>query len=222
MKLANLVMALTIAVAAAGGLTACSDPSDNQALNTTTPTSTAEMQGMDHGSMDHSMAMDLGPADANYDLRFIDAMRPHHRGAIAMAEEAQQKSQRPEIQQLAKNIIAAQSREDQLFRQWRQAWYPQASEAPVTYSGSSKTMPMSEQQRQSMMMAQELGAAGAEFDLRFMNAMIPHHESAITMAEDALQKSQRPEIKQLAQEIITSQQQEIDQMKQWRQAWYRQ
>jgi len=51
--------------------------------------------------------------------------------------------------------------------------------------------------------------------------MIPHHQGAITMAQDALSKSKRPEIKQLAQEIITSQQKEIDQMKQWRQAWYK-
>ena len=41
------------------------------------------------------------------------------------------------------------------------------------------------------------------------------------MAQDALSKSQRPEVKQLAQNIITSQQAEIDQMKQWRQAWYK-
>jgi len=58
--------------------------------------------------------------------------------------------------------------------------------------------------------------------LRFMNAMIPHHEGAIAMAKDALQKSKRPEVKQLAQEIVTSQQKEVDQMKQWRKAWYNQ
>jgi len=224
MKLTNLaVMALMIAAAVGGALTACSDPSQSQGQTPSTTTNAGEMQEMDHGGMDHTMAMDLGPADANYDLRFIDAMRLHHQGAIAMAEEAQQKSQRPEIQQLAKNIIAAQSREEnQLLRQWRQAWYPQASEEPVTYSKGSNTMPMSEQQRQQMTMAQELGAADAEFDLRFMNAMIAHHEGAITMAEDALQKAKHPEIKQLAQEIIASQQKEIDQMKQWRQAWYQQ
>jgi len=55
-----------------------------------------------------------------------------------------------------------------------------------------------------------------------MNAMIPHHEGAIAMAKDALQKSKRPEVKQLAQEIVTSQQKEVDQMKQWRKAWYNQ
>ncbi|WP_313930109.1 DUF305 domain-containing protein [Trichocoleus sp. FACHB-262] len=40
------------------------------------------------------------------------------------------------------------------------------------------------------------------------------------MAQDALSKSKRPEIKQLAQDIIKSQEAEIQQMQQWRQAWY--
>jgi uncharacterized protein (DUF305 family) len=177
---------------------------------------------MDHGSMDHDMAMDLGPADANYDLRFIDAMSLHHQGAIAMAKEAEQKSQRSEIKQLAKNIIDAQNKEIEQIAQWRQAWYPQASQKLVAYGGNGNpTAAMSEQQRQSMTMQQNLGSADAEFDLRFMDVMIPHHEGALTMAQDALNKSKRPEIKQLAQEILTSQQAEIEQMKQWRQAWYK-
>jgi uncharacterized protein (DUF305 family) len=40
------------------------------------------------------------------------------------------------------------------------------------------------------------------------------------MAKDALSKSKRPEIKQMAQAILSSQQKEIDKMKQWRKAWY--
>jgi uncharacterized protein (DUF305 family) len=40
------------------------------------------------------------------------------------------------------------------------------------------------------------------------------------MGKDALQKSQRPEIKKLAAEIIKAQETEIKQMKQWRKAWY--
>ncbi len=42
------------------------------------------------------------------------------------------------------------------------------------------------------------------------------------MAKDALDKSKHPQVKQLAQAIITSQQKEINQMKQWQQAWYKQ
>ena len=83
-------------------------------------------------------------------------------------------------------------------------------------------MPMSQDQRSGMMMNIDLGAADDQFDLRFLNAMIPHHEGAVVMAQDALSKSKRPEIKKLAQEIVASQKAEIEQMQQWKQAWYKQ
>jgi uncharacterized protein (DUF305 family) len=81
-------------------------------------------------------------------------------------------------------------------------------------------MPMSEQMRSGMMMSTGLGAADEQFDLRFINAMTLHHGGALTMAKEALEKSDRPEMKELAQNIIDSQQQEIDQMKQLRKTWY--
>ncbi|MGB5959295.1 MAG: DUF305 domain-containing protein, partial [Coleofasciculaceae cyanobacterium] len=103
------------------------------------------------------------------------------------------------------------------------AWYPKAGDKPMAHNAQmNHTMEMSSEQMQAMMMIQDLGKADTEFDLRFINAMIPHHEGALIMAEDALKKSKRPEIKKLSQEILTSQQKEIDQMKQWKQAWYKQ
>jgi uncharacterized protein (DUF305 family) len=48
-------------------------------------------------------------------------------------------------------------------------------------------------------------------DKQFLKSMIPHHASAILMCEKA--NIQDPEIKDLCQSIISSQQQEIDQMK---------
>lgn len=167
------------------------------------------------------MAMDLGPADANYDLRFIDGMIPHHQGAIVMAKEAQQQSKRPEIKKLADEIIKAQNQEISQMKRWRTAWYPKAGDKPMAYdSKMGHMMEMSSEQMQAMMMNMNLGAADKDFDLRFINAMIPHHEAAVTMAKDALKKSQRGEVKKLAQAIIKAQNTEINQMKQWRTAWY--
>lgn len=206
-------------------LAACSTPSRNQVQVPSTPAATnaSSKQDTEHSSgMNHSMAMNLGPADAEYDLRFIDAMTPHHQGAVMMAKEAQQKSQRPEIKKLADDIIKAQNKEINQLKQWRKVWYPQASTTAVAYDPhAGHTSAMSQEQMKNMMMDMNLGSADAEFDLRFINAMIPHHEGAITMAQDALSKSKHPEIKQLAQNIITSQKAEIEQMKQWRQAWYK-
>ena len=56
-------------------------------------------------------------------------------------------------------------------------------------------------------------------DKHFIEQMIPHHEGALVMAKDALNKSKRPEIQQLANAILTSQEQEINLMKKWNQAW---
>ncbi|MGE0201555.1 MAG: DUF305 domain-containing protein [Candidatus Melainabacteria bacterium] len=70
------------------------------------------------------------------------------------------------------------------------------------------------------MIKQHLGKADAQYDERFIDMMIPHHEGAVTMAKDAMQKSQRPEIKAMAQNIIDSQQKEIEKLKTWRKEWY--
>ncbi|MBD1918534.1 MULTISPECIES: DUF305 domain-containing protein [Cyanophyceae] len=165
--------------------------------------------------------MDLGPADATYDLRFIDGMIPHHEGAVVMAEAALENSQRPEIRQLAEDIIAAQRVEIAQMKDWRAEWYPDAPAEPMMYHAEMQhDMAMSEEMISSMRMDMDLGGADEEFDLRFINAMIPHHEGAVAMAEDLKEKSDRPELQALADEIIASQQAEIDQMEQWRQDWY--
>lgn len=208
-------------------LAACSPSSASKATEpANTKAALGDKQMMNHDNMggmgSGMMHMDLGPEeDAQYDLRFIDAMTPHHQGAVKMANDALQKSGRPEIKQLARSIIADQNRELKQMKQWRQAWYPNASGTPVAYDAQmGHSMAMSHEQMQGMMMNGDLGPADAQYDLRFINIMIPHHQGAIVMANDALNKSQRPQIKRLAQSIITSQQQEIDQMKRWRTLWY--
>lgn len=226
LSLRNGFLALTFsAIASVGGLmTGCaSTASQNQAPKANT-SNTNDKQMMNHGGgmMNHSMGMDLGPADANFDLRFIDAMIPHHQGAVEMANVAQVKSKRPEIKKLADNIIKSQNQEITQMKQWRQAWYPKMGDKPMAYNSQmGHTMEMSSDQMKGMMMSQDLGTADAEFDLRFINAMIPHHEGAVTMAKDVLNKSKRPEVKKLAQEIVKAQEIEIRQMQQWRKAWYK-
>ena len=216
-------LALTLgAIATSSVLNACTSAQNQAQAPSPAATDAGSMQGMDHSSMG-KMAMNMGPADADFDLRFVDAMTPHHQGAVQMAKEAQQKSKRPEIQKLAADIIKAQDKEINQMKQWRQAWYPKASAEPVAYNSKmGRSIPMSQDQMKGMMMNMDLGTADAQFDLRFLNAMIPHHEGAVVMAQDALSKSKRPEIKKLAQEIIASQKIEIKQMQQWKQAWYKQ
>ena len=169
---------------------------------------------------DHAMMMELGPSDAEFDLRFIDGMILHHQGAVDMAESALKNSQQDEVKQLAEAIVAAQQAEIDRMRQWRQAWYPNISEEPVMYDAAMGHSMAMTPDMQASMMDSGLGAADDEFDLRFINGMIPHHEGALNMAQEALDKSSRPEIQQLSRDILSTQQVEIDQMEQWRQEWY--
>lgn len=57
-------------------------------------------------------------------------------------------------------------------------------------------------------------------DRHFIENMVPHHQDAVDMAEIALVKAEHPEIKQLAENITSSQSREITEMRQWYKEWY--
>jgi uncharacterized protein (DUF305 family) len=84
-------------------------------------------------------------------------------------------------------------------------------------------MEMSQEQMQGMgmMMDPKRLSKREPFDEAFIDAMIPHHRSAIQMAQVASKQSKIPKIKELASNIVSAQKREIEQMKQWRKEWYR-
>ncbi len=63
------------------------------------------------------------------------------------------------------------------------------------------------------------GKTGDEFDRAFLLGMIDHHQGAIDMANLAKQYAGHDEIKSMAEDIITAQTAEIEQMKQWQKDW---
>ncbi len=77
------------------------------------------------GGMNMAMGEMMIGTDANkpFDQRFIEAMIPHHQGAIAMAKDAQQKAEHTEIKTLASTIITAQESEITEMQQWSQQWF---------------------------------------------------------------------------------------------------
>ena len=60
----------------------------------------------------------------------------------------------------------------------------------------------------------------AQIETQFLSCMVPHHRSAVAMAEMALQRATHPELKDMAQSIIRNQDAEIVQMTQWLHDWY--
>ncbi len=69
------------------------------------------------------------------------------------------------------------------------------------------------------MMGSMTGKQDTAFDQAFLSAMIVHHEGAIDMAKEALKSTSRPEISQLARDIISAQTKEIDIMSTWQDQW---
>jgi uncharacterized protein (DUF305 family) len=171
------------------------------------------MEGMDHGSMGSGeMARQMVMENGKYsDRSFIDAMVPHHQGAIDMAEVALENAEHERIKQLSRAIISTQEAEIEELKSIKEEEFG-TSEVP---------MEMTSEEMEMMGMTDPAKLANKDpFDKAFIDAMIPHHQSAIEMAQVAADKSENPKIKELAQNIVIAQQREIAQMLQWREAWY--
>lgn len=55
----------------------------------------------------------------------------------------------------------------------------------------------------------------------FITGMIPHHQEAVDTAKEVIERGgTTPAIKELVENIVVAQEQEIAQMKQWHQDWY--
>ncbi len=179
--------------------------------NVNTPTNS---QNTNHGSTDHStMQSSPNAAAVPYDLQFLDTMIAHHQGAIDMAKAAVAKSQHAEIKTLAANIISSQQKEIAQMKTWREQWYTDKGPA------INMELPGMNDSMKGMDMKKLGSLSGNDLDLEFIDQMIPHHEGAVVMAKEVLQKSTKDEIKTLANAIINAQEAEIKQMKEWRTAW---
>ncbi|MGYP003424519423 len=126
-------------------------------------------------SMYDRNVMDLGRADRTFDLRYINAMIAHHRGAMLLAEQLASNTTRPELKTLAQNILSDEPKAIAELYAWKKDWY-----------GDTKNV-------RDQIVA-NLGPADDKFDLRFLNAMIAHHESGVIMTRETRQKSSRAEI----------------------------
>ncbi len=176
------------------------------------------MAGMDHSNMDHGdmgsggMAREMVMENGKYsDRAFIDAMVPHHLGAVDMARVALENAEHQEIKQLSRNIISTQQTEIEDLKAIKEKEFG-TSEVP---------MEMSAGEMEAMGMTDPDALANREpFDRAFIDAMIPHHRSAIEMARVAYRESDDPEIRTLAEGIVEAQNREIEQMTQWRKEWY--
>jgi uncharacterized protein (DUF305 family) len=157
----------------------------------------------------------MGSFDENrpFDLQFIDQMIMHHQGALMSSEHMIADSERPELRELAQSIQESQSEQIEQMQEWRKEWYPDAER---TFGMMDPTR-MDEMMGDGMMEQMTGGSmqemmGGDATDAMFLRMMIPHHQMAVDMSEEALERAEHPELKELARKIIDEQSAEIELM----------
>ncbi|MEV5536272.1 DUF305 domain-containing protein [Saccharopolyspora shandongensis] len=200
MKRTRVLTAAIGAVAAAAVLAGCGGGDDM-----------SNMPG--HSAPTSATQPGASPQAANNaaDVTFAQGMIPHHEQAIEMSRLAPERAQSEEVKNLARQIEAAQGPEIQTLTGWLRDWGAPASMPGMDHGA------MGHGDMGGMMSGTEMQqleqVRGAEFDRQFLTLMIKHHEGAVTMARTELDSGQFPAAKQMAQQIIETQQAEIDTMR---------
>ncbi len=162
----------------------------------------------------------MGDASTPYDLRFLNEMVMHHQGAVMSSQMMIADSERPEMRRLAESIARSQTRQIEQMRRWRGEWYPDAR-TTTGMKGCGRMMDamtgtdgmMGHMRSMDRMM-------GRDMDRMFLRMMIPHHRLGVEMAEEAIEKAEHQEIKDLARTIIEEQTAEIERMQGYLKKWY--
>jgi uncharacterized protein (DUF305 family) len=183
--------AILAAGAAAIFLAACGDSTSSDHATRSSTTAAAPSEVATHS------------AD---DVVFAQNMIPHHEQAVEMAGLAQANTTNPDVIALANAISSAQLPEIQAFKAWLVQWDEPASAA----HGATGMAGMVDQATMDKLNA----LRGPEFDKLWLQSMIAHHQGAITMAQQEVAHGQNVDVVSMAKSIISTQQAEIDKMKQ--------
>jgi len=211
---ALLLLSISFALSCGTGNKTTDDNSHSEMNHNGMSNRAANQPPIDHQNMNHSEMKSAPNAAAQpYDLQFLDTMIAHHQGAVEMAKTAETRAAHAELKTLAKNIISSQEKEIIEMKSWREKWFA-GKESAVNMEMAGMTDSM-----KGMEMKTLDSLSGNAFDLEFIKQMIPHHEGAVLMAKEALQKTQKAEIKTLANSVVKDQESEIGQMKTWQAAW---
>lgn len=192
---------------------ACQTQSPANSVNSgNTRTNATDHSGHDMSNMNmngHEMSdMKSAPDAASqpFDLQFIDSMIHHHEGALKMSKEILTKERHSELEAFAQQIIRDQEKEINDMKKWREQWYP----------GKPNALNL---ELPGMKMSEMGPMPTTDVEHQFLTMMTQHHEGAVLMAQDALKRGEHAEIKKLAENIIKTQNAEIEKMKAWQKEW---
>ncbi len=141
----------------------------------------------------------------NNDKDYAEMMSDHHDGAVEMSEILIRKGKDEELKNFARQVIKTQQQEMKLMDRFDNLKDQSADSA--------------EFQRELMATMAPMMNTGLpvhnDVDRDYAEQMIPHHQSAVEMAKVYKKFGKQPELLKLSDNIIASQQKEIEFLKQW-------
>ena len=155
-------------------------------------------------------------ADTSYspvDVRFMTDMIPHHHQALEMSVLVAERTNRPELIDLAGRIDVSQGDEIEFMQQWlreRGEHVPDPTAHDAMHT-SHKMAGMATPEQ----MAELAATKGTAFDRMFLKLMIPHHDGAVKMVEELLEQpgsAYDPVLFEFTNDITNDQKAEIERM----------
>ncbi len=203
---ASAVAVTALAIACVGGSQPSTQPGPVQQGARTAARPPAWIAKMDSGRPRFSPA----------DVEFMQGMIHHHAQAILMAGWAPSHGASPAIRELCARIVVAQRDEIGFMQRWLREHNQQVPDADVSHfmmpGMESMLMP-------GMLTARQLAvldsARSKEFDRRFLEFMIMHHQGAIAMVDKLFQSqgaTQDDFVFKFASDVDADQSAEIERM----------
>ena len=152
-------------------------------------------------------------ADTRYtasDAQFMRGMIPHHQQALEMSRLAPDRTNFPELLEIAGKIEAAQGDEIAFMEQWLTS-RGESIDQSHAHTGHHTMKGMATEAQ----MASLAAASGVEFDRQFLSLMIAHHEGAIDMVEALMEQpgsAYDPTLFEFTTDVSNDQSKEIELM----------
>lgn len=147
------------------------------------------------------------------DVQFMQDMIPHHNQAVQMSALVGDRTNLPELRDIAGRIDSSQADEIEFMEQWlseRGESVPEATAHSAMHTSHDMAGMASPED-----MAELARLEGTNFDRKFLTLMIAHHEGAVKMVEELLDQpgsAYDPVLYQFVTDVTNDQTQEIERM----------
>ena len=178
----------------------------------TEPTKKDQGYNEDYKTIFNNMkkAMNTAPNTDNYNLNFVLEMTPHHEGGINMAKAIVKYGSNPEVKKIAENIITSQEAQIPIMKELASKF---EKEKPSDKQNNKNYINEYNKVKETMFNQMESVTITNDADVNFLQQMIYHHEGAIAMANNILKYTKDPELKKLAENIVSSQSKGVKEMR---------